>query len=429
MAEWRKVAGEKGIYVRDYGAQKSYKLQGSYRGQRVWDMLGVMELAEVKKIQAELAWNRKRGVAPLTYSEMRREEAERERAQRIESTQRSQELIREDMRRNTNTVERLWECSFYPHRLTLKRSARETQTIAGRWENHVKPHFGGIPLEELARKDFEAFVRMKREEGKLSETTIFKCLTDLRQAWAWGVEEGLISHTFPGRSVIREVGGELDNEKKCYLEPEEARLLLKTVYERRLKSRIDHDVYCFTMFGLGLGLRAGDICKLTLQSIERHIIDRTKNKRSRFVHFSFAPIEAMIMERLELYPPSDPKEPLFLHKGADGQMKARTDVPKKFFHIIAELAFNETDRRKGHPLERIDFHALRHTFATMAAMRGVDHLTLMRLMGHKTPAMTLRYIEIADAHQAKHQERAMAGIFPQELQEGESKKIREREQE
>lgn len=37
-------------------------------------------------------------------------------------------------------------------------------------------------------------------------------------------------------------------------------------------------------------------------------------------------------------------------------------------------------------------------------------------MGHKTLSMTLRYIEIADAYQAKHQEKAMEGIFPKEIE-------------
>lgn len=70
-------------------------------------------------------------------------------------------------------------------------------------------------------------------------------------------------------------------------------------------------------------------------------------------------------------------------------MKPRTDVPGKFYDVINELDFNEKPRRKNHPLEKIDFHAMRHTFAALAAMRGVDHLTLMRLMGHKTSGMIL----------------------------------------
>ena len=40
----------------------------------------------------------------------------------------------------------------------------------------------------------------------------------------------------------------------------------------------------------------------------------------------------------------------------------------------------------------------------------------MRIMGHKTMAMTQRYIAIAESFQARHQERAMDGVFPSEME-------------
>ena len=66
----------------------------------------------------------------------------------------------------------------------------------------------------------------------------------------------------------------------------------------------------------------------------------------------------------------------------------RTEAPSKYFDVIAELGFNETPRQIGNALEKIDFHALRHTFAPFAAMRGVDHATLKKLMRHKKLDMT-----------------------------------------
>lgn len=414
---WAKVPGEKGVCVRDYGSARVYMLQQMVGGKKYQDLLGEMPIEEVRVIRETLSRNRKFGDGPLTYEELVAEKREKTVAENLEERKKRQEIIRAEAKRRASTIGRFWEDIFWPHRLSMDRSAKETQSMTGRWLNHVKPFFGDVPMAEADAAMFEDFAARMRNAGKWSPATIHKCLIDLRQMWAYALESGFAEKAFPGKRAVKEVMSKIDNEKKCWLDPDEARLLLETVYKRRLESRVDHDVYCFVVLGLGLGLRAGDICKLTAQAVERHIIDRTKNKRARFVHFNFAPVKAMLDERLSLYPPGDPREPLFTTQGRNSKNVPRTEVPRKFFDIIKELGFNEISRRKDHPLEKIDFHSLRHTFATLAAMRGVDHLTLMRLMGHKTPGMTLRYIEIADAHQAKYQELAMQGIFP-EIAEG-----------
>jgi site-specific recombinase XerD len=55
--------------------------------------------------------------------------------------------------------------------------------------------------------------------------------------------------------------------------------------------------------------------------------------------------------------------------------------------------------------ERIYCHRLRHTFATEMARAGMPVPVLMKLLGHKTPKMTMRYVEVAqpDVRQAYDQ--------------------------
>ena len=55
--------------------------------------------------------------------------------------------------------------------------------------------------------------------------------------------------------------------------------------------------------------------------------------------------------------------------------------------------------------ENIHPHRLRHTFATEMARAGMSVPALMKLLGHQTPAMTLRYVEVStiDLQRAYHQ--------------------------
>ncbi len=54
-------------------------------------------------------------------------------------------------------------------------------------------------------------------------------------------------------------------------------------------------------------------------------------------------------------------------------------------------------RRTG--IDDFQFHDLRHTFASRAAMSGVDLYTLQALMRHRSSLMTQRYVHPSAAHQ------------------------------
>jgi integrase len=49
-------------------------------------------------------------------------------------------------------------------------------------------------------------------------------------------------------------------------------------------------------------------------------------------------------------------------------------------------------------IEDLRFHDLRHTFASRLVMNGVDLYRVQILMGHKTPAMTLRHAHMSPEH-------------------------------
>ena len=77
--------------------------------------------------------------------------------------------------------------------------------------------------------------------------------------------------------------------------------------------------------------------------------------------------------------------------------------------IKAGLYHNRTDANgkpitddEGKPkIERFRFHDLRHTFGSRLGMAGADLKTIMEIMGHKTPKMSMRYQHPTPAHKLK----------------------------
>jgi integrase len=67
-----------------------------------------------------------------------------------------------------------------------------------------------------------------------------------------------------------------------------------------------------------------------------------------------------------------------------------------YIHVLNRYWYPALKRAR---IEGLRFHDLRHTFASRAAMSGVDMYTLQALMRHRSPQMTQRYAHLSAAHQ------------------------------
>jgi integrase len=80
----------------------------------------------------------------------------------------------------------------------------------------------------------------------------------------------------------------------------------------------------------------------------------------------------------------------------------RVDVPFVFYdregkrYKDIKTGFHAALRRSK--IGDFRFHDLRHTFASLLVMGGVDLATVKELLGHKDFKMTLRYAHLAPAH-------------------------------
>lgn len=103
------------------------------------------------------------------------------------------------------------------------------------------------------------------------------------------------------------------------------------------------------------------------------------------------PVDSLVCElvqRLRFFRSFDPLPP-------DGHLLAR---PKGKNALIRQLRFylHEVCATAGIPA-RIVPHQLRHTYASEMIRSGVTLPAVMKLLGHKDPGMTVRYVEVASA--------------------------------
>jgi integrase len=132
------------------------------------------------------------------------------------------------------------------------------------------------------------------------------------------------------------------------------------------------------------GMRLGEILNLDWSDVDLKRgwirVRKAKNGESRFV-----PMSADLIDAFSHTPPSQRRGAVFARHGSrigrDGWVRDR---------------FTEAVRAAG--LIDFHFHDLRHTWASQAAMRGMDVQTIAAVLGHKTLRMTQRYSHLSSAH-------------------------------
>lgn len=159
------------------------------------------------------------------------------------------------------------------------------------------------------------------------------------------------------------------------------------------------DIELLVLFALSTGLRQGELLALRYSDIDfsKNIlkVNRTvkvvytfdnNNKKNREVLFlepktkrskRIVPIPLNIIKLIDK---KDTKELVFTDKG--NVWEAR----KVYRHWISILKENNIEQKK--------FHALRHTYATILLIKGVDLVVVSRLLGHSSVKITEKYLHV-----------------------------------
>ena len=229
------------------------------------------------------------------------------------------------------------------------------------------PFFGKKPLNEILPEDVETYraQRMRRDGRRPSLGTINNDHIILKHVFSVAERRGLVMINPAKKVPIPDANNERD------------RVLTEDEWYRLYETAAPH-IQPILLIAYRLGPRLGEIMKLTWDRVDlqRGFIKLrgvdTKTKEPRLVPLSddtqkclaeLAKVRSLATNRVFLY---------------DGKP-------------IAEIknAFKTAKRRAG--IKDFRFHDLRHCAATNLRRAGVDTVTAMKIVGHKSEKMHRRY--------------------------------------
>lgn len=280
-------------------------------------------------------------------------------------------------------------------------------------QNHIIPDLGTCQMNQLTTEAVERFVEKKLTcgkrdgEGGLSEKTVKDILAVLKEIclYAMGLDIEV-----PCRFELIKIRRKdlevqvLDGQNYMDL----VRFLLHDNHPRKTG----------ILLSLYMGLRIGEVCALKRQNILykeeilciRSTMQRIQNldgqgkKKTKVIvtkpksssSVRDIPIPSFLMERLEDFR-SLPDEAYLLTGRADRFIEPRT------------LEYTLKRYLQNCCTEYVNYHTLRHTFATRCMEEGFDAKSLSEILGHSNVNITLnRYV-----HSSMEQKRRNMGkLFP-----------------
>jgi integrase len=269
------------------------------------------------------------------------------------------------------TLAKFW-ASFFETHVLVNNKVSEQQTKQRIAQGHLLPRFGGRKLDAISAHDVELYKATMAQLG-YKPKTINNHLTVLRTVLKTAVRWGLSPSAAEIR-LLRNTPADV-----VYLDFLESQQLIAAAGE---------DWRPMVVIALNTGMRIGELLALHWSDVD------LRQGRLRVSRNDW---------KGELgTPKSGRNRDLPLNKAAQEALRglATTQFERVFCGADGRVL---TYRQCNHALERIckqaglkaiQWHALRHTFASHLVMKGVPLKAVQELLGHGTQAMTERYAHL-----------------------------------
>ncbi len=323
---------------------------------------------------SELKANKTTGAGPLSLEEKRQ----------TEHTRRAEDSRQKEEERKANiSFAEIFTGHYLSFSKANKRNDRSWKREDQLFRIWINPHIGDKPMREIAPIHLEKIKKIMDKAGR-SPRSIQYMLATIRIVFNYAINNGLFYGSNPaaGRSVKRPT---TDNRRTRFLTKEETVALLSELAKRSL------DIHDMALFSLHTGARAGEVFSLTWGDTDPFtgtaLLRDTKSNKNRHLYFTDEVRKMLIRKKMAGLRKTDLVFP-------DRNGNKVVQISDTFNRVVDELKFNEdvTDRRN-----RVTFHTLRHTYASMLVQAGVDIYHVKELLGHSSIALTERYSHLSES--------------------------------
>ena len=244
---------------------------------------------------------------------------------------------------------------------------------------HLKPHFGTVRLDKISEFAVKGY-RKARKDAKAADATINRELATLshllRSAARWG---WIKRDDLPAIDKAREGQGRI-----IALSIPQCRSLMASAIADQ-----DTDVWLFVAIGLGTGMRHDEIVSIRWPEIDfarRRIFVPLAKAGSREQPIPAELAATLEAERKQV---ADPDGWVFPAKNKSSKTGHRGYMAESFRRAVVAAGLDPS---------KVTPHVMRHTAVTRLVRAGADIPTIMKISGHKTVAMVLRYSHVDAAH-------------------------------
>jgi integrase len=241
-----------------------------------------------------------------------------------------------------------------------KRSyVRDGQIVA-----HLNVPFGNMQLPEITGLSIARYIKARQQA--VSPATVNREVACLKHMFNLAAEWG----HYRGKNPVKGIKSLPEDNLKLRT--------LSEGEERALLAHCSPYLQDLVVFSTNTGIRHGDILRLTWKEVDLEsgwltIVPRKTRKKVLEV-----PLNEKALGVVKGWHGIRKCEYVFYNPETGGQWKDLW------------LGFKKACRKAG--LDDVNFHTLRHTFATRLLASGVDLVTVKELLGHADIRTTLRYV-------------------------------------